>query len=51
MTVFEASEALAARGFAVSGVQGSTLRSVRATDPPAGGAHPPGTAVQLITHR
>jgi serine/threonine-protein kinase len=51
MTVFEASEALAAQGFGVSGVQGSTLRSVRATDPPAGGAHPPGTAVQLITHR
>jgi serine/threonine-protein kinase len=51
MTVFEASEALAAQGFGVSGVQGSTLRSVRASDPPAGGAYPPGTAVQLITHR
>jgi serine/threonine-protein kinase len=51
MTVFEASTALQAQGFTVSGVDGSTLLSVKATNPPAGGAYPPGTAVQLITKR
>jgi serine/threonine-protein kinase len=49
MSVSDASTALQAQGFVVSSVEGSPLKKVLATDPPAGEAHVPGTPVRLFT--
>lgn len=46
-----AAAALQAAGFGVSGIEGSPSSAVLATDPPAGEAHPPGTAVRIFTRR
>jgi len=49
LSVTDASTALAAQGFGVSSVEGSPLKKVIATDPPAGEAHVAGTQVRLFT--
>ncbi len=49
LAVDDAADELAAAGLSVSGVRGSPLRDVTATDPAAGTFVAPGTAVTLIT--
>ena len=50
-SVADATAALSAAGFPVSGVEGSPGKPVLATDPPAGEPHVPGTAVRLFTRK
>jgi serine/threonine-protein kinase len=49
LSVDEAEEKLNESGLRVKGVQGSTRRSVKRTDPPAGRTVDQGTAVTLVT--
>jgi len=50
-SVVDATNALAAAGFPVTGVDGSPGKPVLATDPPANEPHVPGTPVRLFTRK
>src|SRR4051794_9087809 len=49
LSVADAAAKLQAAGFAVAGVDGNPVKTVRATNPPAGTQVPKGTGVTLIT--